>query len=467
MYRGKKFIAATMAAMLMVTAVGNYVYSNNIVFAAMSRAEADCKAKVDKITSSLKSNYLGLKNVGQWQQYIKEARALAAKLSRSIRVKYEDQINKAESLVNAAARVNKVEQSMSVNSHTLKNVATWEQYISLAKTDLAKVNRDIFAKQINELNSRIVSREAVIANIKLSSNAEKVKIRSGEYLINCEIVKPKNMTSATKMVVIVGDAGATGMDGGTEVNTPYKDIAQGLASKGIASLRFDKRYFTYGMDFTLREDYDFTLKEDYIDDYKAVMSYISGRSDINKDNIYVIGFGQGGSLIPMLDRACSIAKGYVFMGANQSAPEDIISNMSKAMVDVIPNITQGEKNQMLSIINAEVNAIKGLTTYSPDDFYLDQSTKYWLSYRGYDPASRARDINKPMMFLHGSNDFAVPVSEIELFRGVLSSKENMSFKVYSGLTSEFIAGPKNFDAYTTKGKVSQTVIDDISGFINN
>ncbi|MEG2339054.1 MAG: hypothetical protein RSB66_08245, partial [Clostridium sp.] len=111
MYKGKGFIAFIVAIIMVASGVITAAESESIVYAAkMSRAEAACKAKVDKITSSLKSNYLGLKNVGQWQQYIKEARALAGKLSKSIRVKYVNQIDKAEALVNAAARVNKVEQ---------------------------------------------------------------------------------------------------------------------------------------------------------------------------------------------------------------------------------------------------------------------------------------------------------------------------------------------------------------------
>ncbi|MEG2892675.1 MAG: alpha/beta hydrolase [Clostridium sp.] len=467
MYRGKRFVAATMAAMMMVSAISTFVSGENIVFAAkMSKNEGAVKAKVDKITSSLKTNYLGLKNVGQWQQYIKEARALAGKLpSGSVKNKYIDQINKAEALVNAAARVNKVEQSMSTNAHSINNATTWEQYINLAKTDLAKVDKNIFGKQISELNSRIASKGAIIANIKAFMTTEKITIANGNYPIHGELMKPKNAPANMKTVVIVGDAGPTDRNGGTDINTPYKDIAEGLAKRGIASFRFDKRYYTYGYDFTTEEDLGFTVGQDYVEDYSKIMSYLGGRKDINKDNIFALGFGQGGSVLPMLDGANGQAKGYIFMGANKVSVEDTMLNILITMINESPELSSSQKKEIINAIKVEHGLIGKLTDSSPDDFFLDMSTKYWLSYKGYDAGAKAMEINKPMLFLHGGNDYMVPSSELKGYESVLSAKANSFFKEYAGLTSEFIPGAKNFDAYSIKGKVSQTVIDDIVIFL--
>ncbi|MEG2973988.1 MAG: hypothetical protein RR898_11065, partial [Clostridium sp.] len=264
----------------------------------------------------------------------------------------------------------------------------------------------------------------------------------------------------------VGDAGPTGRDGGTYVNSPYKDIAEGLASRGVASFRFDKRYYTYGEEFSVEEDLAFTVEEDYVEDYSKIIRYLSGRGDINEDNIYALGFGQGGSILPMLDGASGQAKGYIFMGANKASVEDTILNVMVNMLSSAPDLTEAEKRERIEYVKGEYDLIKGLTQSSPDDFFLDMSTKYWLSYKGYDGANMARSINKPMMFLHGTNDYMVPSSELNEYKSALSGSSNVSFKEYAGLTSEFITGPKSFDAYSIKGKVSQTVIDDIAGFLN-
>ncbi|MEG0129645.1 hypothetical protein, partial [Clostridium sp.] len=291
-------------------------------------------------------------------------------------------------------------------------------------------------------------------------------ISGGSYPIHGELVKPKNPPNNMKTVIIVGDAGPTGRDGGTYVNSPYKDIAEGLASRGVASFRFDKRYYTYGEEFSVEEDLAFTVEEDYVEDYSKIIRYLSGRGDINEDNIYALGFGQGGSILPMLDGASGQAKGYIFMGANKASVEDTILNVMVNMLSSAPDLTEAEKRERIEYVKGEYDLIKGLTQSSPDDFFLDMSTKYWLSYKGYDGANMARSINKPMMFLHGTNDYMVPSSELNEYKSALSGSSNVSFKEYAGLTSEFITGPKSFDAYSIKGKVSQTVIDDIAGFLN-
>lgn len=467
MYKGKKFIVAAIIGVMIVATGGVYVYGEDIVFAAkMSKAESDCKAKVDHITYSLKKNYLGLKNVGQWQQYIKEARVLANKLNKSIRGKYIDQINKAEALVNAAARVNKVEQSMSINPHTIKNTVTWDQYIRLAKTDLSKVNKTIFSKQISQLNDRIIERETAIDFIKTGITSQQITI--GEFVepVKAELIKPKVMNKDTKIVVMVGDSGPTDRNGGLGINSPYRDIGEGLAKKGIASLRFDKRAFSYGDKFSMEYDYNFSINEDYKHDYDNVIYHVFNMKNIDISNIYVIGFGQGGNVIPYLNRYNSRAKGYIFMGTNQSPTEESVARKIRGLISTSTKLTQSEKNQMIKITNEELKCINNLTESSPNDFYLEQSTKYWVIDKWCRLNTSVKSINKPMMFLHGENDVIVPVGEINKFKEELLNKENVTFKTYKGLTSEFITGPKNFDSYNIKGRVSQSVIDDIANFIN-
>lgn len=168
--KSKKLVGASLAGVMSVaTAAGaaNAVEGLSVVSAASNKDVQAVHAKVEHITYSLKNNYLGLKNVGQFQAYIKEARALNAKLGKgSSQDKYADRINRAEALINAAARVNQVEKSMQVNAAIMKNVPQWEQYIDLAKTDLSKVDLGVFKAQYNELLERTAQRSEAINKVK-------------------------------------------------------------------------------------------------------------------------------------------------------------------------------------------------------------------------------------------------------------------------------------------------------------
>ncbi|MEF9953291.1 MAG: hypothetical protein RR840_06730 [Clostridium sp.] len=180
----KKLISASLAGVMAVSAVSGVVGSveeRDVSAASANKLVHDVNAKIEHITYSLKKNYLGLKNVGQWQAYLKEANTLNAKLPKgSSRDRYQARINRAEALVNASARVNKVEQSMEVNAHTIKNVPQWSQYIVLAKEDLGKVDLNVFKPQYNELLERVAERNQKIEDIKTTDNKLKLLNKEGE-----------------------------------------------------------------------------------------------------------------------------------------------------------------------------------------------------------------------------------------------------------------------------------------------
>lgn len=110
------------------------------------------------LNKSLHTNYLGLKNQGQWQEYIKQVRNLITKIPSSERTSAQNltnAVNKAESLVQSLSRINQVEKSMSQNAHVIRNVRQWNLYLDLAKSDLSRVDRSEFDAEYNELVKRM------------------------------------------------------------------------------------------------------------------------------------------------------------------------------------------------------------------------------------------------------------------------------------------------------------------------
>ncbi|MEG2892662.1 MAG: hypothetical protein RR840_04770, partial [Clostridium sp.] len=191
----KKAMSGSLAGLMTLTgAVGALSTVNVQSVEASSTVQRNLEAKVSHITSSLKKNYLGLKNVGQWQQYIKEARTLLSKLPNgSTKTKYTDVINRAEALVNAAARVNQVERSMTSNTHSMKNIDTWETYVNLAKKDLAKVDLKEYKKQYEQLVERTALKVSDMDKVKVKhyEALKKVEaiVKDGESLLSSDKAK--------------------------------------------------------------------------------------------------------------------------------------------------------------------------------------------------------------------------------------------------------------------------------------
>ncbi|KMT22873.1 hypothetical protein [Clostridium cylindrosporum] len=173
----KKSLGIFMAALLTLsgTTVGLQSLNEVTFVQAISNTLSDAKAKTSHLIWSLHNNYLGLKNQAQWQAYIKEIRALIAKLPSSEAAegsKLTTAINKAESLVNALARINQVEKSIASNTPRIGNVRQWNNYLTLGSQDLAKVDRTEFLKEINILTARMNKCTAVVTDIENKFNAQ-------------------------------------------------------------------------------------------------------------------------------------------------------------------------------------------------------------------------------------------------------------------------------------------------------
>ena len=90
--------------------------------------------------------------------------------------------------------------------------------------------------------------------------------------------------------------------------TPLRDLAQGLASRGIAALRYDKRTLAYASVLTMDEN--FTIDSETVDDALGAVAFLREQDKIDPERIYVIGHSLGAELTPrVLSRDAAIAGG--------------------------------------------------------------------------------------------------------------------------------------------------------------
>lgn len=204
MIKSKKLISAAVLSAMVLTGTGVGIKSIDnvtIVEAASKVNSATVNNKVSQLEKSIRSNYLGLKNVGQWQAYIKDARNLNSKLSNgSTKNSYAGRINKAEQVVTAAARVNQLEISMAKNAHTQKNVAQWEKYGELALNDLKKIDPNLYARQYNELLARLLEKGAEISSITGEESDDLIAIVEKYNTSNVKIIFGEKIKSSEKDV---------------------------------------------------------------------------------------------------------------------------------------------------------------------------------------------------------------------------------------------------------------------------
>ncbi|MEG0332577.1 MAG: hypothetical protein RR637_09310 [Clostridium sp.] len=161
----KKALGAAMAGVMAVGAVAGAAGAVQEVRAGVAEDVKLIHAKIEHFRTSLKKNYLGLKNVGQWQAYEKEIKALIAKLpAGSSQDKYQARLDVCVSLLNAAAKVNHVEKSLDTNYNGIKNAETWSVYLKDGNDLLGKVDKEFEGRKA-ELVERLAKAKTTVDGI--------------------------------------------------------------------------------------------------------------------------------------------------------------------------------------------------------------------------------------------------------------------------------------------------------------
>jgi len=294
-----------------------------------------------------------------------------------------------------------------------------------------------------------------------------VWVGSGQWRLPGTLTLPKG-SGPFPAVVLVHGSGPNDRDETIGPNKPFKDLALGLASKGIAVLRYEKRTKVYAIKMARSKDC-ITVKEETIDDALAAVILLQRMSGINATKIFVLGHSLGGMLVPRIGLADASIAGFVVMAGASRPLEDLILDQMKYIASLDDTIT-GEEKEQLEKVARQVSRVKDESLSSqtdPTELPFGAPPGYWLDLRGYAPATSAATLNRPMLILQGERDYQVTMEDYRGWRISLAEKKNVQFKTYPKLNHLFIAGERKSTPaeYQTAGHVAEDVVNDIARWI--
>jgi dienelactone hydrolase len=94
-------------------------------------------------------------------------------------------------------------------------------------------------------------------------------------------------------------------------NKPFKDLATGLASRGIAELTYDKRTLIHRARVAALKD--FTVKQEVIDDALEAVKALRAQLGLDPRRVFVLGHSLGGMLIPRIGTADPTITGLIIL----------------------------------------------------------------------------------------------------------------------------------------------------------
>lgn len=296
-------------------------------------------------------------------------------------------------------------------------------------------------------------------------------VGQGEWRLPGTLTLPRQHAGATPpwpVVVLVHGSGPNDRDETVGANMPFRDLAWGLASRGIAVLRYEKRTKQYAERLKGQSLAGFTLKQETIDDALSAVEQLRHTPDIDPKGIFVLGHSLGAIAAPRLGEADPHLAGLILLAGASLPLEDLIIEQTRYLLSLDGTASEAAQAK-LKVMTAQVARIKRLTqadTNSPTPI-LGAPPAYWLDLRAHDPVTEAAKLKQPLLILQGGRDYQVTPANFARWQPGLSSRTNVTFKLYPDLNHLFITGhgPSTPAEYDEPGHVAETVITQIADWI--
>lgn len=268
-------------------------------------------------------------------------------------------------------------------------------------------------------------------------------------------------------VVLVHGTGPVDRDESVGANKTFKDLAFGLASRGIAVLRYDKRKKVFGAKLATIKNH--TVKDETIDDALTAVAVLRKTAKIDPAKIIVIGHSLGGMLMPRIGAADPALAGLVSMAGLASDFQLTVARQHRYLFGLDGQITPDEQTQ-IDAVDAAAKSIAALTAADADGpkIISGEPASYWLDLRGYDPPALAKTLKQPLLILQGERDYQVTMTDdFVRWKAALDGKSTATFHTYPALNHLFTpgvgkSGPAEYDVAS---HVPEQVIGDIAAWI--
>lgn len=269
--------------------------------------------------------------------------------------------------------------------------------------------------------------------------------------------------------VLVSGSGPGDQDETVGPNKPFLDIALGLAARGIASVRYDKRTRDHPRSLDPRT---FTPTREYVPDALAAIHLLQHEPAVNPHRTFVLGHSQGGTYAPLIAKHAPEVAGVILLAAGSESLGAAMVRQLRYLATLPGTIGSSAKAQLPEAERtaAEIDNPAALEKDSPGTVLpRGAGPAYFLSGLRYNEVTTARSLPQPLLLLQGDRDYQVTVTnDLDVWRKGLAGRKDVTVAQFANADHLFLdgTGPPTPLDYQKPGHVDPKVIATITSWID-
>ncbi len=291
-----------------------------------------------------------------------------------------------------------------------------------------------------------------------------VSFGKAPWKIQGRLTRPKGKKGVPAVVLVHG-SGPHDEDETIGPNKPFRDLAEGLSSRGIAVLRYQKRTFAHKDKLMKKEA--ISVREEVTDDALEALKFIRRQKGIDKGRIYVLGHSLGGTLAPQIaveDKKLAVV---IIMAGT---PRDLLTVVEEQLkyIASLPG-PQQKANKEVMKEGCELIAKVRAGSASMDANLLGAPLSYWkeVSDHAVKSAELLAGLDCRVLVIGGGRDYQVTRVDFDQYSEALRDRPKAKLQWYEAMNHLFIKGKGKAtpQEYAKRGRVSKTVIRDLADWI--
>jgi alpha-beta hydrolase superfamily lysophospholipase len=290
--------------------------------------------------------------------------------------------------------------------------------------------------------------------------SEEVTVEAKGFTLAGTLLVPKNGKPPFPVAVTITGSGQQTRDEylplpGLEKYRPFRQIAEALASRGIAVLRVDDRGVGQSKG---RETLNVSTSANFADDVRAQIDFLRERRDLDPNRIALIGHSEGGVIAPMVAATDPRIAAIILMAGTAKRGDAIIAYQVDQGIDGDSSLTEEAKAKaradqqevMRKAIAGDVSAPEAMRS---------AWMRYFLT---YDPLPTIRKVRQPILILQGEFDRQVTADQAEMLASAAreAGNKDVTVRVFPELNHLFLPAKTGaVSEYSSLG--TNTISDDV------